>query len=104
MMDFMSNAEKNVGVNWTNMHTEFQNYVYADGLKMMLVSSLFLMTLGLYLDNVVQQQFGTAKPYNYFMTKAYWGYDISKVKAEVGDPQSEMKDLENNIDAEDHFI
>jgi hypothetical protein len=87
------------------MNIEFQNYVYADGLKMVFLSTILTVSLGLYLDNVVQQQYGTAKPYTYFLNRAYWGLDKNKVKASVAASDSiEVRDVENNTDAEDFFI
>ena len=50
----------------------YNNYTFGDGLVMMLTSLIIFVTLGIYFDNVVQQQFGTAKHPLYFLDKEYW--------------------------------
>ena len=39
---------------------------------MMFVSFILFTTLGIYFDNIVQSQYGTAKHFLYFLDKEYW--------------------------------
>jgi len=95
----LSNAEKGVGLNWNNIYTEYQNYVFYDGLRMMLFDGIMMTIIGIYLENVIQQQFGTAKNPVYFLFPSYWGCNClsrKKVRSEIGEgtegPEAEAED------------
>ena len=71
-------SEQTVGLNWNNIRDEYQNYIVYDGLKMMIYSGIIFMALGLYMDNVIQQEFGTAKSYFFFLERQFWGCQPKK--------------------------
>ena len=61
--------------------------MYADGLLMMFLSAIFTTLLGLYMDNVIQQSYGTAKSALFFLDRTFWGYkDLKNVHHSPNDP------------------
>ena len=74
----LSVAEGTVGLNWSNINDEYQNYVFTDGMLMMLCAGIVTCLLGLYFDNVIQQTYGTAKSPCFCFSRKHWGCSSSK--------------------------
>jgi hypothetical protein len=66
-------AEQTNGLNWGNVYEDYQNYSVFASFIMMFFSGLLTSLLGLWLDNVVQQEFGTAKDWDYCLNREYYG-------------------------------
>jgi ATP-binding cassette subfamily A (ABC1) protein 3 len=49
----MSVAEGTVGLNWSNIGDEYQNYNFRNGMLMMIAGGIITSAIGLYLDNVI---------------------------------------------------
>lgn len=63
-------------------------------LIMMAISFGVFLTLGLYLDNVLPNNFGLRKPFYYFLTRAYWfGEKRSSVKIDHNSSDIETLDF-----------
>lgn len=65
-------AENADGLTWTSAFQEYQNYVIAEGLLMMVLSFVLLTAFGLYLDNVIQSTYGTAKHPLFCLKRSFW--------------------------------
>ena len=68
----------------------------------MLFSFLLFSLLGLYLDNVIQQQYGTSKHPLYFLSRSYWniGNRLDRLGIKPNDSEKGYKPQE----AEDYYI
>ena len=50
----------------------YGNYTFTEGITMLIVDIFLYMAIGLYLDQVIQTEYGVAKPWNFLCTKKYW--------------------------------
>jgi hypothetical protein len=71
------------GLTWQNISTPYQNFVVRDGMIMMVISGIVMSIIGLYLDNIVQSQFGSAKPWNFCCKSEFWGCGKTKSRKNV---------------------
>ena len=67
---------------------------------MMLFSGIFFSLVGLYLDNVIQQTYGTAKKWYFCLKPKFWGLDCRNKR--MIDPGNHGITLQ--ADAEDYYM
>ena len=54
-----ANYEGNgIGITHDNIHVEYENFAFADSLKMLLFDFVLYFVLGLYLDKIIPSDFG----------------------------------------------
>lgn len=72
-MYVLSVAEGHKGLTWKNMNEEYENYIVSHGIIMMAIAGVLSSLIGLYLDNVIQQTYGTAKKWNFCLNPRFYG-------------------------------
>jgi hypothetical protein len=75
LYDFEANQG---GLNFSNISQPYNNVTFIFALLMLLVDSIVLTLLGLYLDQILQSQFGVAKKWNFVCTRGFWCSKNSK--------------------------
>lgn len=60
------------GVTFDTFTTVYQNWSCAYGILMIFVSLILTLFLAYYFDQVIQSEFGVAKPWNFLFTKEFW--------------------------------
>ena len=65
-----------IGLDWKTAQTEqFHNYVFMDGLKMLVLDLVIYTILGIYIDNVFPREVGLRRNWCYpcdWLTPTYW--------------------------------
>lgn len=61
------------GLTWSNFKQPYQNYVVRDGMIVMVLSGFAFGCIGLYFDNIIQSQYGSAKAWNFCLNLEFWG-------------------------------
>lgn len=89
-------AEGSQGLLWSNINVPYQNFKVSHGLLVMALSGIGQTLIGLYLDNVIQQTYGTAKKWYFCLQPKFWGCCTKRKK--VSDPNR----LAN--EAEDYYM
>jgi hypothetical protein len=59
--------ESSVGMDRNTAHTEFDNFVFDQGIKMFIAGFTFFLLIGLYFDAVLPREFGTSRHACYFL-------------------------------------
>jgi hypothetical protein len=71
------------GVTFDNWDIKYMNWTYQAGLIMILVDFLLLCFFGYYFDQVIQTDYGIARPWNFLCTSEFWsGSKKAKVQDE----------------------
>jgi len=60
------------GLTFGTVNLEYQNYQFSTALIMLAVDTIYLLFLGIYLDQVIPSDFGVAKPWNFCCLPRYW--------------------------------
>ena len=60
------------GLSYTNAAQWYNNSSYLAGLLMLIIDTVFYTGLGLYLDQILQSQFGVAKKWYFLCTRKFW--------------------------------
>lgn len=60
------------GMNFSNMSLLYNNTSFLSAIVMLLVDAIFYLCLGLYLDQILQSQFGVPKKWYFLFTKKFW--------------------------------
>ena len=62
-----------VGLQFSNIGTQYQNYKFSSCLILMVISLFLFFWLGIYLDNVLPSAYGLRKPWCFCFYPSYWG-------------------------------
>lgn len=69
LYDFEANQG---GLDFSNISQPLNDVTFTFALVMLVVDSIILTLIGLYLDQILQSQFGVAKKWNFLCTKGFW--------------------------------
>lgn len=94
----LSVAEGHQGLTWSNINEEYQNYVVSHGILAMIAAGILTSLIGLYLDNVIQQTYGTAKPWDFCFRAEFWGCAKAKKHNSVNNSDNGSNNS-NNMNA-----
>ena len=65
-----------IGLDWEKAHNlEFHNYIFMDGVKMLILDFVIYSLLGIYIDNIMPRTTGTQRHWFYpcdWLTPTYW--------------------------------
>jgi ATP-binding cassette subfamily A (ABC1) protein 3 len=61
-----------VGVTGATANEEVQNFRFANAVGMQILDTILYVLLGKYFEKVIPQEFGVARKWYFFLTKAYW--------------------------------
>ncbi|KAG7387511.1 hypothetical protein PHYPSEUDO_014033 [Phytophthora pseudosyringae] len=67
------------GVNHGNAGEEVKNFRFVNAVGMQILDTVLYILLGKYFEKVVPQEFGVAEKWYFFLTKAYWCPQASKL-------------------------
>lgn len=85
------------GLNFNNFNIWYDNTTYLYSLLMLVFDSVFYICLGLYLDQILQSQFGVAKKWYFLCTRKFW-CSGKKKKTSMTDEYASASCLLNNCD------
>ena len=73
-----------VGVTWSTLDTEIENYSVADSIMMLILTSVIMLVLGLYLQEVLPNEYGTPRKWYFFLKPSFWcGSKAPKARSAV---------------------
>lgn len=92
-----------IGIKFSNINDNYQNYTFSWCLIMMSISGFMFLIIGLYLDNVVPSAFGRQKPWYFCVSPTFWrGYKKSN-KTRIDNKESSNHSLENEAYSNNQF-